>query len=105
MGGLNAGEVAAGLAVEEVLNALPAGFYRTDAAARKQLSQAVRSANRAVYKRSKSAAGYTMMGTTLVVLVCCGADEVLIANVGDSRCYQFTNSQLVQTSVDHSLVQ
>ncbi len=47
---------------------------------------------------------YYGMGTTLVCCTICG-DELLVANVGDSRLYNYTEKYFSQITVDHSLVE
>ncbi|MDA1073338.1 MAG: Stp1/IreP family PP2C-type Ser/Thr phosphatase [Proteobacteria bacterium] len=101
MGGLNAGEVAATLAVQRVLQALPSAGSVTE----ETLRDAVRQANLAVFERSRSKSDYAMMGTTLVVWVHTGGRACLVANVGDSRGYQFADGTLSRITHDHSLVQ
>jgi PPM family protein phosphatase len=103
MGGAAAGEVASGLAVEEVMRAFSArdgagGDMPTAA------ENAVIAANEAIYSLAQRNPRLSGMGTTLVGLM---AQErrVWVVNVGDSRCYRLRNRNLVQLTSDHSLVE
>ncbi len=106
MGGHQAGEVAATVAVESIqahlANHGPA-----------QLAEAIVHANAAVIERAGGAPDMAGMGTTVTAMTLIpgtapdGADDVLVlANVGDSRTYVLPTgaSQLHQISEDHSLV-
>lgn len=65
--------------------------------------KSIRIANRSIYKRSRSNAGMTGMGTTIVGAVF-EDDMIHIAHVGDSRAYLLTNNTLTRMTVDHSWV-
>jgi protein phosphatase len=98
MGGLDAGEVASGLALRTVARCLGRGAEAPTVerppfgapwwrACADRLERAVSEANRAVLAESRArfgAAGATGMGTPLVGLSLCGQGFV-VANVGDSR--------------------
>jgi protein phosphatase len=120
MGGAAAGEVASHLAAERFVECITS----SDQAARPQtrLSSAVRSANQAVFQKSRSTAELHGMGTTLVGILHtpnqkaelateppaepAPADpDIWIANVGDSRCYLFRAREISQLTDDHSLVE
>ncbi len=103
MGGENAGEVASCLAVSGAV------VYLNEHIAKEQdmailLRKALNHANKIVYKTSQADSEYSSMGTTMVCAVV-KDDYVFIANVGDSRCYSFSNNKLEQISIDHSFVQ
>lgn len=68
------------------------------------LDDAIRDANKAVYKMSQSSPDYLGMGTTLVAALFCN-DIVYVANVGDSRLYLVSNDTISQITHDHSYVQ
>lgn len=99
MGGHEAGEVAATLAVESLADAaqprveLPAQCLR----------QAVWEANRRIQGVTESLARRTGMGTTLSAIWIQGGRAV-IAHVGDSRVYRLRNGRLEQISEDHTLL-
>ena len=106
MGGHAAGEVASQVAVESL--------QASDASTLDALRQAVRDANRAVWERASGDAELRGMGTTLCVIALTHAgggggssedDRIIVANVGDSRVYQFHDGDLMQITDDHSLVE
>ena len=61
-------------------------------------------ANLQVYDRANRDENCRGMGTTLVAVVV-SADDTVIVNVGDSRCYWLAEGQLLQVTRNHSLVQ
>ena len=93
MGGHAAGDVASALAIEALLAALEDG---------KDLEQAFTAANERVHSKSQEP-GKHGMGTTMVAVVV-DADEFIVANVGDSRCYLLAADGIKQLSEDHSFV-
>lgn len=117
MGGLAAGEVASRLAVTTVAHLLtaPSPFDTREYAppgtptwhpASQRFRRAVTAANTAVLEASKArfgSFGASGMGSTLVGLYRCD-DGFVMANVGDSRAYQYRAGSLRQLSEDHSLV-
>jgi protein phosphatase len=96
MGGHAAGEVASLIAIETL--------KANAGATTDELVEAIRLANAAVLTRSHEDAATRGMGTTLSVVGLVG-DEILVANVGDSRVYRLHLGELEQLSEDHSLVQ
>ncbi|MCD7776365.1 MAG: Stp1/IreP family PP2C-type Ser/Thr phosphatase [Firmicutes bacterium] len=70
----------------------------------KILSYAVQSANLAVYDKSLEDRTLSGMGTTLVGAVVLG-DSMYVVNVGDSRLYLITETEVIQVTRDHSYVQ
>lgn len=105
MGGPNAGDVASGIAVKEISDRFIEGWQSGSSLgdAKNLLSKAVKTANLRILGLSASEPEYEGMGTTAVAFVCSG-DDILIANVGDSRAY-FVGTELEQLTKDHSLVQ
>lgn len=97
MGGHAAGEVASLIAVET----LKANAGATP----DSIVEAIQQANRAVRSRSEEDPETRGMGTTLSVVALGDDDEIVVANVGDSRVYRLHQGELEQVSVDHSLVQ
>lgn len=101
MGGHNAGEVAAELAVGTALAILgqTAGL-----GARDRLETAVQAANSAVREKAASHPRYRGMGTTLVAVL---VDEkrLCVAHVGDSRLYRLRQGVLQPLTRDHTLQQ
>ena len=99
MGGLNAGEVASRLAVDEVLSRLTGASIEADVAA------ALVAANDKVFRLSRDQGAWHNMGTTLVVCAQNEAGEWVLGHVGDSRAYLLRDSELRQLTRDHSVVQ
>ncbi len=100
MGGHAAGEVASSKAIDILFR----HYYEDmDIDLRRSLEQAFWAANSEIYAQAASSAVHSGMGTTLVAVVI-QDDELVVANVGDSRAYLVTNGQTRQISRDHSWV-
>ncbi len=109
MGGYNAGEVAAGMAVAGIGTRLgswlaQAGSTATPALIRQALQASVAEANRAILQAAHLQPAYRGMGTTLVAGVFREA-RLVLGHIGDSRCYRWRRGQLRQITRDHSLLQ
>ncbi len=105
MGGSKSGDVASRMAsqvfLEEVQRAVCPEMEQT--AIVQMLVAAVRTANRAVYEKSRSSEDYSGMGTTLVAVYLQNRDAYIV-NVGDSRCYYLSQDEISQVTEDHSVV-
>lgn len=101
MGGHNAGEVAASIAIETCRTYFMKDKERDDY--ENLLTEAIQAANLAVYEKGKEVAEYARMGTTICAAVICQR-LLSIAHVGDSRIYLFREGKLLQLTQDHSLV-
>lgn len=97
MGGHEAGEVASEIAVNAISKHAP---KVPDA---NQLSFAVQEANREILNASAKGIGKPGMGTTVTAAVVF-KQQLLIAQVGDSRAYLLHNGRLQRLTRDHSLV-
>jgi protein phosphatase len=97
MGGANAGEVASGIVVETLAEAVDAGDMPSS------LPRAIDEANARIYAMAKEDRALEGMGTTATA-GWFGAATLTVAHVGDSRCYRFRDDRLEQLSEDHSLV-
>ncbi len=109
MGGYNAGEIASAMAVTFVKAEL--SRWLEEAASqcsandiRHAMEACVVNANQSIYNAANANPQFSGMGTTIVVGVF-DTDRVLLAHVGDSRCYLLRNAQLTQLTRDHSLLQ
>ena len=111
MGGHEGGDVASRIAVEELGRVAERGYdprHGAEAVAgalaeaqRRILEYGEQQADRGVARRRTA-------GTTVVAALLVEDDTGpawLLANLGDSRGYRFTDGTLVQVSTDHSLVQ
>ncbi|MDP3070135.1 MAG: protein phosphatase 2C domain-containing protein [Opitutaceae bacterium] len=98
VGGLPGGGEAAQLTAERVLaavNALPA-------ITEPELVAAVREVNESVIKLGRKMSPNMGIGTTLT-FGCVRDGELLLAHVGDSRCYGLREGQLLRLTEDHSV--
>jgi protein phosphatase len=113
MGGHAGGDTASQLATATVQQYLrdvrteepeafePAPLDETPLGAR--LREAVETASRAIFRTAQADPALAGMGTTLTAVLV-QDDRVLLAHVGDSRCYLVRDGRIVQLSEDHSLV-
>ncbi|WP_103044002.1 Stp1/IreP family PP2C-type Ser/Thr phosphatase [Comamonas faecalis] len=108
MGGYNAGEVAAALAVDGIGSDMLRWLRQHPGSSAEQVQQAlaaaVRAANQAIVRHAGSDAQCAGMGTTLVAAVF-GAGTLVLCHVGDSRCYRLRAGSLQQLTRDHSWLQ
>jgi PPM family protein phosphatase len=102
MGGHNAGEIASKLAVENTISYINSLDKLEDL--EDSIKKAVWDSNNKIYELSKSKADLNGMGTTLTACLIKGNDMV-VAHVGDSRCYIIKDKAISQVTKDHSLVQ
>lgn len=109
MGGYSAGEVASGMAVDVIgrelapwLQGMPPDLPAAEL--RRVLLASIDNANRAIFDASRANSQYRGMGTTLVVGVL-RAGRLVLAHVGDSRCYRLRAGELRQMTRDHSWLQ
>jgi protein phosphatase len=103
MGGYNAGEVAAEIAVRTVAQLvgalLDAGLAADDA-----LARAAAAAHAGVVEFAHARPECLGMGTTLAAAAL-GGDRLVVAHVGDSRAYRWRDGRLERLTVDHSIGQ
>lgn len=107
MGGHQAGEVASSLAVETLSRVLKESLMGGNSRAsyiEEVMRDAVVATNRTVYDLATSKAGYSGMGTTVVVCIV-RKNHLHVAHIGDSRAYLLRDGILKQLTTDHSLVQ
>jgi protein phosphatase len=117
MGGSEAGEVAAALAIQTVRHflldheefAVPAGRHGEEPApvntemCAELITAALKEANRAVFDAAESGTGRHGMGCTAEVVYLRG-HELIVGHVGDSRTYLFQDGRLVQVTRDQTMV-
>ena len=103
MGGANAGDVASALA-RDSFTAYVTEHFRLRKDPGPVLRAGTEEANRVVMEKASECEELYGMGTTLVAMLVTG-EKVLIANVGDSRCYLIRGEEIRQITKDHSLVQ
>ena len=98
MGGHNGGEIASGETRDGLLREI-----RGKKPDRRLLTETVQKINLEIWERQEKDAALTGMGTTLTLLWP-SENEVLVAQVGDSRAYLLRDGTLRQITEDHSLV-
>jgi PPM family protein phosphatase len=98
MGGAQAGEVAARIAVETFKDGLPGRGPIEE-----RLASRAREANRRIFELATADHDRAGMGTTLTAAYLDGS-ALAIAHVGDSRAYLFRDGSLTRLTQDHSLV-
>lgn len=111
MGGHNKGEVASKIATQTVISliekdksviaeSISTGKFQDTMML---LVNSIKLANQVVYEEGEKEEFFGM-GTTMVTAIIAG-DRLLIANVGDSRCYLIRNGAIKQLTKDNSFVQ
>ena len=100
VGGAAAGELASQYATRQVLHS----YYASSAdSIEARLAEAFQQANRDLYQHALSQGDGRTMGTTMVAAVIHG-DQLVVANVGDSRAYLLRAGRIQQLTRDHSWV-
>ncbi len=103
IGGHNAGEVASSMALMSIGQAWEKMELDDIEEVYQWLIQKIEEVNKDILSRSTQYEDLYGMGTTLVVAIVIG-NQLMIANVGDSRAYVLRNFQLKQLTEDQSLV-
>lgn len=112
MGGYNAGEVASGMAISMIKDALE--YRLRDLPWGQQLSinrqlqnlltESIEQTNTSIFNASRADPRYAGMGTTLVTALF-HHNKIIIAHVGDSRAYRLRAGKFEAITRDHSLLQ
>ena len=103
MGGHNAGEVASGIAIETIKDALSKKTGRRKTDYENKIREAFVSANKKIYDYAEENSKLMGMGTTTVTALVSGG-KLIVGNVGDSRAYIIKDNDIRQISIDHSYV-
>jgi protein phosphatase len=105
MGGHSAGEVASEIAVRILEEVYTDPKVRVSSPG--LLADAISTANTAIFMEAMHDSSKTGMGTTLTGLAVTNApdNQIVVANVGDSRTYLWRHGELRQVTKDHSHVQ
>jgi serine/threonine protein phosphatase PrpC len=110
MGGHKAGEIAAFMAVESVLEDLQHFINQensqsiTSSQLLEALSNTISDSNKKIFRAAEASHELKGMGTTVVAVVVRGS-RIFVGHVGDSRLYLFRNNVLTRLTRDHSLIQ
>ena len=102
MGGHNAGEVAASLAIEGLIARFSPDVREGASEVSVRLAEAIRHANARVRAASAAKRALRGMGTTIVAAAF-GRGAAAIAHAGDSRAYLLRRGALLRLTRDHSL--
>jgi PPM family protein phosphatase len=106
MGGANAGEVASLVATQSMRNFFESSDFKNVSIDKLKiwLKESFVKMNRSIYNEAQLNENYSGMGTTAVAILFYN-DDIICANVGDSRAYLLdVNNKLVQITDDHSLI-
>ncbi|WP_419726792.1 Stp1/IreP family PP2C-type Ser/Thr phosphatase [Terrisporobacter petrolearius] len=108
MGGHNKGEVASKIAVESIIDFLKENISQSGGIKMDYLDDIIKQgynyANKKIYTKALEDNSCKGMGTTLVVAVIY-ENDVIIANVGDSRGYLLKGDSFRKITKDHSVVE
>ena len=102
MGGAAAGEVAAQMAADAIYESLTAADPQPRDGFARLLRRAVQRANERIFIQSRDNQSERGMGTTCTAAALVD-DTLVIAQIGDSRCYVFRDGKLAQVTKDQSL--
>jgi len=101
MGGHKAGDVASEMAVTQLGNQWTKTSFTRVSEAKRWLRIKINEENNRIFKASNTYDDLFGMGTTIVLAVFIG-DQILFANVGDSRAYIYENKEVELVTEDHS---
>lgn len=104
MGGYNAGEVASKLAVDSIIDYIKLNYTSDYNDFNTLLKNAILFANKKILDIANDDAELAGMGTTVTACFI-NASSMIVANVGDSRCYVIKDSDIYKITKDHSYVQ
>jgi PPM family protein phosphatase len=104
MGGHRGGEIASAMAVDVIPQIVRKRQKSSNWDPVETATDAITSANYAIYAHAMDQTQLQGMGTTTTALLFRG-DLLTIGHVGDSRCYYLRPNALWQATRDHSLVQ
>ena len=110
MGGERAGDRASRLTAERLRHWFSTGTYCSwpefsgDRALQAALTHAVRAVSNEIYQLGQNDPAIRGLGST-VVMAAMTSQQMILAHVGDSRCYLVRNGVIQQVTSDHSWVQ
>ena len=102
MGGAAAGEVASQMAVDSIYDALASADPQPRDGFARLVRRAVQHANERIFIQSRDNQSERGMGTTCTVASLVD-DTLVVAQIGDSRCYILRDGKLAQVTKDQSL--
>ncbi len=106
MGGVNGGNVASSVAVENISRSILSGYREgmDGAQIRELIASAISGANGAVHTLAGTDSSLAGMGTTVVAVILANG-TAHVAHAGDSRAYLLSGEEIRQLTTDHSMVQ
>ena len=111
VGGYEGGEVASSITVDTIKENVRKAVMLAKSGAgyaehwlQQVLLNAFEEANREIINQQMLNEGLSKMAST-VVAVLCRQNQLMLSHYGDSRCYMWRNSQLLQLTKDHSVAQ
>lgn len=104
IGGNRSGDVAATIAIDQLGHQFMVAQPQSAQEAKEWFQEQVLAANDLILKKSQENRSYQGMGTTLVAALFFNDQQVVVANIGDSRGYIYHDGLLTQITIDHSLV-
>ena len=104
IGGARHGDWASNLVCEKLAESFcDSSAFSGKQSAKKWFKTNLQAVNELIYERSLLSADCRGMGTTAVGLICY-KNGILVANCGDSRCYQYEKEELSQVTSDHTVI-
>ena len=103
MGGHQGGDVASTMAVSHLGHNFQSTDFTDPNMAQKWLEVQLKAENETILKTADRFTDLNGMGTTIVLAITF-QDKALIAHLGDSRGYSYSDGKFVQITDDHSLV-
>lgn len=104
MGGHNAGEIASAMLVDHIKYAWGKVSITNQANWLTWITEQLNAANLSILKQAKNTMGQQGMGTTGVLMVI-ENNKCHLGWVGDSRAYTLKDKNLVQETIDHTMLQ
>ena len=104
IGGNRSGDVAVTIAIDQLDRQFMVAQPQSVSEAKQWFQEQVLAANALILKKSQENQSYQGMGTTLVAALFFNDQQVVVANIGDSRGYIYHDGLLTQITIDHSLV-
>ncbi len=105
MGGANAGDVAARMAGETIVDCVRAKSRIRRRSPHQLLRLALDTAAIEVLRAAEQRLEYRGMGTTVVACLVVGPTRVVIGHAGDSRAYLLRGGELIALTRDHTVAQ
>ncbi|MBX3155102.1 MAG: Stp1/IreP family PP2C-type Ser/Thr phosphatase [Deltaproteobacteria bacterium] len=103
MGGANAGDIASQTARDAMVDFVLQ--RRSQLPPKQLLEQAIQTGSRAVHTAASQHRERHGMGTTVVAVLVVDPKHVVVAHVGDSRCYLLRHQRLQTLTRDHTIVE